>query len=115
MTTTNDLMDQCRQRGIALYVAGDELRFRGRRGAMTQELRQALRDRRAETLAALRSRVVAAGPEVPRGARLFFQDDRGRPCRPESAHMWCWSGGPRWFYVAEHAPPGGHPIDGTRW
>jgi hypothetical protein len=52
--TAADLMDRCRGFGITLYLEGDELRFRGPRGAMTPELRQVVADNKAALVALLR-------------------------------------------------------------
>ena len=41
----------------------------------------------------------------PAGVRLFFSDDDGRPCKAEDSFMWCWEGGPRWFYTSKNPPP----------
>jgi len=60
--TGPDLIDQCRQRGITLYLDGQELRFRGPRGAMTPELRQVVAHRRAELVAMLNTPSSAASP-----------------------------------------------------
>lgn len=59
-TTATDILDQCRQRGITLYLDSDGLRFRGRRGAMTPELREAVGMHRAEIIIAL-----ATCPSIP--------------------------------------------------
>jgi hypothetical protein len=53
-STATDLLDQCRQCGVTLYLDGDVLRFRGPRGAMTAVLRQVLAQHRAELVALLR-------------------------------------------------------------
>jgi hypothetical protein len=44
-------------------------------------------------------------PTPPKGARLFFQDDRARPCPVSEARLWTWEGAPRWFHVADHPIP----------
>jgi hypothetical protein len=44
-----------------------------------------------------------APPSVPKGAKLFFQDENGRPTDARHAALWCWEGGPRW-YKTEHYP-----------
>jgi len=59
-TTAIHILNQCRQRGITLYLDGDGLRFRGQRGAMTPELREAVGMYRAEIIMAL-----ATCPSVP--------------------------------------------------
>jgi hypothetical protein len=46
-----------------------------------------------------------ANPVPPAGARLYFQDDRGRPCEPAAAYMWTWDGAPTWYRMAEHPIP----------
>jgi hypothetical protein len=52
---------------------------------------------------------VIPPPVVPKGAVLFFADEAGRPTDARRSTMWCWSGGPRWYYTAQHPPPAGHP------
>jgi len=47
--------------------------------------------------------------EFPAGAVLFWQDARGRPCKPGVALRWCWEGGPGW-YDARRNPPSGVPL-----
>jgi hypothetical protein len=42
MTTPTDLIDQCRQQGIVLYLDGEALRYRCPRGALSPELKSAL-------------------------------------------------------------------------
>jgi hypothetical protein len=44
-------------------------------------------------------------PRPPRGGRLFFQDDHGRPCEGKDATLWCWAGATCWYRVAEHSVP----------
>lgn len=45
-------------------------------------------------------------PRMPRGAKLFFQDDAGRPVeKSRSAHWWCWEKGPCWLDVRNHPIP----------
>ncbi len=48
----------------------------------------------------------ATRPEPPPGATLYFQDERCRPCSPEQACLWTWSGAREWFYVKDHPVPG---------
>jgi hypothetical protein len=48
-------------------------------------------------------------PIVPPGATIYTQDEHGRPCKPDAAFIWCWAGGPRWFYAKEHPVPIGNP------
>jgi hypothetical protein len=47
--------------------------------------------------------------EFPPGAALFWQDRRGRPCKPPLAVRWCWAGGDRW-YDPRTNPPRGVPV-----
>ncbi len=54
-------------------------------------------------------------PVVPKGAVLFCQDEQGRPTDARHAAIWCGPGSTRWYYIAKHPLPSGHPIDGTRW
>jgi hypothetical protein len=54
-------------------------------------------------------RVSSDAPAPPPGATIYCQDEHGRPCKPDAAHIWCWSGGPRWYYVKEHPTPARHP------
>jgi hypothetical protein len=51
-------------------------------------------------------------PPIPApGARLYFGDASGRPCRAEESFHWTWSGlptqpsAPTWFYTAETGVP----------
>jgi hypothetical protein len=48
----------------------------------------------------------AAHPAPPPGARLHYQDEKGRACDPTDAHLWTWQGGDAWYLASEHAPPG---------
>jgi hypothetical protein len=48
-------------------------------------------------------------PIVPPGMTIYTQNENGRPCKPDAAHMWCWAGGARWYYAREHPVPMGHP------
>jgi hypothetical protein len=44
-------------------------------------------------------------PRPPSGARLYFQDARGRSCPASDAAKWTWEGGPRWFDATTDPPP----------
>jgi hypothetical protein len=61
---------------------------------------------------------LSAAPVCPdtaaRGNHLLPRRARP-PCGPEAAYMWCWSAGPRWYYVRDHPVPAGNPLDGVRW
>jgi hypothetical protein len=46
----------------------------------------------------------AGRPRPPQGARLCYQDSRGRPCPPAEAATWCWVGGPRWYNAVTEPP-----------
>jgi hypothetical protein len=46
------------------------------------------------------------GPIPPPGARLFYFNDKMRPCSAAECYQWTWEGAPRWFYAAEFPPPG---------
>jgi hypothetical protein len=54
-------------------------------------------------------------PAVPPGARLFFENEKSRPCLPAEAHLWCVEGGPTWFYTAEKPLPPHEPVVGPRY
>jgi hypothetical protein len=45
-------------------------------------------------------------PTPPPGARLYFGDQRGRPCEADKADHWTWEGGPMWFKTAAYPIPG---------
>ncbi len=42
----------------------------------------------------------------PIGAKLFFQDAKGRPCPPADASTWTWEGAGRWYHAADYPAPG---------
>ncbi|HKI33594.1 MAG TPA: DUF3854 domain-containing protein [Gemmataceae bacterium] len=46
-----------------------------------------------------------AAPVPPPGARLYYQDEAGRSCGPESAVRWCWEGAPAWIDANQYPPP----------
>jgi hypothetical protein len=50
---------------------------------------------------------TAAKPAPPPGERLFYQDERCRPCTPADAYLWTWAGAREWFYAADHPVPEG--------
>jgi hypothetical protein len=41
----------------------------------------------------------------PRGARLYFYDEKGWPCSPEDARGWTWAHGAQWFLTTERPVP----------
>jgi hypothetical protein len=111
------LVDDLRRRGFTLRARGGDLVVTPGQD-LTLADRESLRDRKAEVLA------VLAPPETPRitwpaiwweepitrhpppDAVLYYADKDLRPCDPQDAYLWCWSGSPRWFYTSEHASPG---------
>jgi hypothetical protein len=105
--TATDLLQDIRRLGLTIKAEGDALRV-APAGRLPPELRDAAKIHRRELLALLRPlRVsVPASPPVPRaGARLFFSDDWGRPCKAEGAYMWCWDGAGRWLYARDFPVP----------
>jgi hypothetical protein len=88
--------------------------------------RQAIRACKAALLAILRGAAapeLAAGhpgppreggrssgqlPVPPEGTTVYCQDENGRPCTPDAAFIWCWSGGPQWYYARDYPVPAGH-------
>jgi len=55
MIAASDIMFEVRQRGVDLWVDGDFLRFKGPKGAITEELRARLVEHKAEILSRLKS------------------------------------------------------------
>jgi hypothetical protein len=70
--------------------------------------RTALAEPRASGMAGLNE--IVPPPVVPKGAPLFFLDENGRPTDARRSVLWCWEGGPRWYYTAQNPVPSGHPI-----
>jgi hypothetical protein len=95
-----DLLQALRQDGFTLKCQGHSLLVTPA-GQLCPEFRAAIKTHRGELLRLLRDAPVS----VPAGARLFFSDADGRPCKAEDAFMWCWEGAPRWFYTCDYLPP----------
>jgi DNA polymerase-3 subunit gamma/tau len=77
-----DLIERLRAQGVELLLAGDNIRFRGPGDALTPELRDRLKQHRAEIIAHLRQEIVRTGQGglvVRRGDGDFTQIYR--PCR----------------------------------
>lgn len=74
MTSTVALIDELRGRGVELAVAGERLRWRAPKGAMTASLVDALRQHKAELLQHLAAPKVASGwdPETRRLIEWFL-------------------------------------------
>src|SRR5947209_4676789 len=47
---------------------------------------------------------------VPPGARLYYQNDKGQPCRRSEAYLWTWEGGPAWFQTGRRREPDPHAV-----
>jgi amino acid adenylation domain-containing protein len=63
----NELLDELARRDVTLWTDGDDVRYRGPRGALTPELREALRESKAQVVAILRERArVMTTPPRPR-------------------------------------------------
>jgi hypothetical protein len=110
----DELLAAARDAGLKIMVDGDRLVIRGPKSA--EALARHLLDRKAEMMAALRAPAPppeidapdpspASEPDVPPGSRLYYQDNRGRPTDARRAFLWCWAGGPRWYYAARHPAP----------
>jgi len=63
------LMDELTEAGIALKAVGEQLEVDAPKGALTDELRDAIRQYKAELLALLRQAEVSPGPGEPLAAR----------------------------------------------
>jgi DNA polymerase III subunit gamma/tau len=77
-----NLIEHLRTQGVELLLAGDNIRFRGTVDALTPELRDSLKQHRAEIIAHLRQEIVRTGQGglvVRRGDGDFTQIYR--PCR----------------------------------
>ncbi len=81
--TAANLIDRCRQHGVTLYLDGDQLRFRGPRGALTPELRQAVAQHRAEVVRLL---LRPAGQDTPPPPQRFRPSYL--PCSCPTATCW---------------------------
>jgi hypothetical protein len=51
-------------------------------------------------------------PMPPAGARLYYIDDRGRPCSQAEAVSWTWEGAASWYRSSKHLIPTGVPKGG---
>jgi hypothetical protein len=106
MTAAQLLQDVCRA-GFALKCDGESILV-APAGQLPPDLRAAIKTHRRELLDLLREPTVsvsAGTPTPPPGARLFFSDADGRPCKAEDAYLWCWEGGPEWYYTYKNPPP----------
>ncbi|MET0795277.1 MAG: condensation domain-containing protein, partial [Polyangiaceae bacterium] len=63
--SVGQLIDEVSNLGVVLWVEGSRLRFRGPRGALSDEQRAALSTRRAEVNALLRERAAASTSSAP--------------------------------------------------
>src|SRR5262249_57908186 len=59
-----------------------------------------------EKAPAVRTRPARPPVVPPAGSPVITVDGRARPCAPAECHMWTWQGADRWYYAAEHLPPG---------
>ncbi len=67
--TTLEFLDQLKRLGVELWLEnGDELCFRAKKGVMTAEVKQNLRDRKAEIV-----QILARGSQVAKQARQAIQ------------------------------------------
>jgi hypothetical protein len=110
----SELLTAVRAARLKVTVAGARLVIRGPKSA--EALARQLLDRKAEVMAALTAPApppetdapdppAASEPDVPPGSRLYYQDHRGRPTDARRAFLWCWAGGSRWYYAAQHPAP----------
>ncbi len=107
-----ELVLEAQRAGLTVRVEGDVLVVRGPNSA--EALARRLLECKPDVLALLQPPPapepcdrLEAPPAVtpPPGAKLYFQDERFRICGPADAYLWCWEGGGRWYYPAEHAVP----------
>lgn len=73
MRTVAELLQQVRTKGVLLTIDGDRLRFKGPKGAMTDELKQRIQANREQIIALLQ-----IGAETPYRERPPYPDDQGR-------------------------------------
>ena len=59
------LLGQVRDAGVELWVEGGRLRFRAEAGALTDDMRTGLRDRKADVIEALLKEATATVAERP--------------------------------------------------
>lgn len=50
-----ELLNECKTRGIVLFLAGDELRYRAPQGALDAELKSALQEHKVEIMKTLKT------------------------------------------------------------
>jgi hypothetical protein len=110
----DELLAAARAARLKISVDGDRLVIRGPKSA--EALARQLLDRKSEVMASLTAPAppaekdapdppVISEPDVPPGAKLYYQDQHGRPTNARRAFLWCWAGGPRWYYAAQHPAP----------
>ena len=63
--TPDKIITAMRQRGVQLWVEGEQLRYKGDRGTLTAEVLAELTGRKAELMAYLRAATHANQPAVP--------------------------------------------------
>jgi amino acid adenylation domain-containing protein len=74
--TTATILEQLRQIGVELHVAGGRLRVNAPKGALTEALRTVLTERKAEILSLLGTQQNIAGASDLVGPRLSFTQER---------------------------------------
>jgi hypothetical protein len=105
--TAAQLLQDIRRAGLTLKCDGESILV-APAGQLPPDLRAGIKTHRRELLDLLREPTVSVpAPTVtpPPGARLFFSDADGRPCKPEDAYLWCWDGAPEWLHAHKHTPP----------
>jgi hypothetical protein len=110
--TAVDLIDDLISRGVRFEVTKGRLRVNAPAGALGDSDREALARHKPALLELLTLPPVVLpfarppAPTPPRGATLYYQNDKGQPCQAEHAYMWTWAGGPTWYYSRDYPPPG---------
>jgi hypothetical protein len=106
--TACELLADLRQRGFTLSLSMNGKPQITPFSLVSAEDLEALKANRVELIELLKeeSAVVDDQPVPPRGARIYLCRKDCAECEPgDEVYMWCWEGGPRWYYARTHPAP----------
>ena len=112
-TDASLLLSSFRERGFRFWLSSEGKPLVDPASRLTEEDWEALKGQRASLVALLQEEaaILAASesepqPVPPLGVKIWLCRKDCAECEPgDEVYMWCWEGGPQWYYADRYPPP----------
>ena len=107
------ILSNLRARGVRLWLNEVGKPLLDPAGLLTEQDKADMKAHRSELIAILQNEEEAEKlrdrveqPIPPAGARIYLCKRDCTECGPgDEVYMWCWEGGPQWYYTPQYPPP----------